>query len=171
MEWLLAVRVLLGLGMAGSLWMIISGLIDMQRINTQDENVLELVGTIRRLDADGRRVQLNIKVEDEVLYVNCLLPGKRHAVTDLVPVMWRKGSMEAVAAATITQSYMQMICMPLGGLSGGTQPLLSFNFGARKVDRIKQGEKVIVATGFIITAAMFLVLPSSVGVDSSRRSV
>ncbi len=62
-----------------------------------------------------------------------------------------------IAAATITQSYMQMICMPLGGLSGGTQPLLSFNFGARKVDRIRQGEKVIVATGFIFTAAMFLV--------------
>ena len=109
MEWLLAVRVLLGLGIAGWLWMIISGLIDMQRINTQDENVLELVGTIRRLDADGRRVQLNIKVEDEVLYVNCLLPGKRHAVTGLAPVMWRKGSMEAVAAAPITRGQRRFL--------------------------------------------------------------
>lgn len=109
MDWLLAARVLLGLGMAGSLWMIISGLIDMQRINTQDEDVLELVGTVRRLDADGRKAQLNIAVEDEVLHVNCLLPGKRHAVTDLVPVMWRKGSMDAVAAATITHGQRRFL--------------------------------------------------------------
>lgn len=109
MDWLLAVRVLLGLGMIGSLWMVVSGLIDMQRINTQDEDVLELVGTVRRLGVDGRKAQLNIKVEDEVLRVNCLLPGKRHAVTDLVPVLWRKGGMDAVAEATITRGQRRFL--------------------------------------------------------------
>jgi len=81
-------------------------------------------------------------------------------VIGLNSVLQRYGGMQGdalIAAATITQSYMQLICMPLGGLSGGTQPLLSFNYGARKVDRIRQGEKVIVRTGFIFTAAMFLI--------------
>ncbi len=61
-----------------------------------------------------------------------------------------------IACATITQSYMQLISMPLLGLSGGTQPLLSFNYGARKVERIRQGERSIVQTGLVFTAAMFL---------------
>lgn len=81
-------------------------------------------------------------------------------VIGLNSVLQRFGGQQGdmlIAAATITQSYMQLICMPLGGLSGGTQPLLSFNYGARKVDRIRQGEKVIVITGFIFTTAMFLI--------------
>ena len=81
-------------------------------------------------------------------------------VIGLNSVLQRYGGAQGdslIAAATITQSYMQLITMPLGGLSGGTQPLLSFNFGARKVDRIRQGEKVIVMTGLIFTAAMFLI--------------
>ena len=81
-------------------------------------------------------------------------------VIGLNSVLQRYGGMQGdalIAAATITQSYMQLITMPLGGLSAGTQPLLSFNYGARQVDRIKEGERVIVRTGFIFTAAMFLV--------------
>lgn len=108
-DWLLAVRVLLGLGMLGALWMIISGLMDMQRINTQDQEVLELLGTLRRLEADGRNAQLTITTENEVLHVTCRLHGKHHAVTDLVPVLWRKGSMEAVAVATIARGQRRFL--------------------------------------------------------------
>lgn len=61
-----------------------------------------------------------------------------------------------IACATITQSYMQLISMPLLGLSGGTQPLISFNFGARKIDRIRQGERFIMKTGLVFTGVMLL---------------
>ena len=44
-----------------------------------------------------------------------------------------------VACATIVQSYMQIITLPLGGITGGTQPVLSFNYGAKRIDRIKSG--------------------------------
>lgn len=37
-----------------------------------------------------------------------------------------------IAAATIVQSYMMLITGPLGGISGGTQAIISFNYGAGK---------------------------------------
>ena len=35
-----------------------------------------------------------------------------------------------ITVATIVQSFMLVVTMPLGGISGGTQPILSFNYGA-----------------------------------------
>ncbi len=57
-----------------------------------------------------------------------------------------------VTCATIVQSYMQLITMPMAGITGGTQPILSFNYGAKKVDRIRQGEKhiLLMCVGFAV---------------------
>ena len=41
-----------------------------------------------------------------------------------------------IACATIVQSYMQIVTLPLGGISSGTQPILSFNYGAKNSDRM-----------------------------------
>ncbi|MDO4356431.1 MAG: MATE family efflux transporter, partial [Clostridia bacterium] len=74
-------------------------------------------------------------------------------------VLQRHGGAQAelwIAAATITQSYMQLITMPLLGLTGGTQPLLSFNLGACALDRIREGMRMILKFGLIFTAAMFV---------------
>ena len=48
-----------------------------------------------------------------------------------------------IACATIVQSYMQIVTLPLGGITSGTQPILSFNYGAKNTDRIRKGEKEI----------------------------
>lgn len=45
-----------------------------------------------------------------------------------------------IACATIVQSYMQIVTLPLGGITSGTQPILSFNYGAKNIDRIKKGK-------------------------------
>lgn len=74
-------------------------------------------------------------------------------------VLQRYGGAQAdllIAAATITQSYMQLITMPLLGLTGGTQPLLSFNLGACALDRIRRGIRVILKFGLLFTSAMFV---------------
>ena len=41
-----------------------------------------------------------------------------------------------IACATIVQSYMQIVTLPMGGITSGTQPILSFNYGAKNTDRI-----------------------------------
>lgn len=44
----------------------------------------------------------------------------------------------AVGSLTIITSCMQFMMMPIQGLCQGGQPLMSFNFGARKNDRVKE---------------------------------
>ncbi|MGI5894663.1 MAG: MATE family efflux transporter [Candidatus Merdivicinus sp.] len=60
-----------------------------------------------------------------------------------------------VTCATIVMSYMQLISMPMIGITGGTQPILSFNYGAKKIDRIRQGEKYILLMAVVFAAIMF----------------
>ena len=42
-----------------------------------------------------------------------------------------------VTCATIVQSFMLIITMPLGGITGGTQTILAFNYGANQPNRVK----------------------------------
>ena len=60
-----------------------------------------------------------------------------------------------VTCATIVQSYMQIITMPMAGITGGTQPILSFNYGAKQIQRIRQGERYILMLCVIFTVIMF----------------
>lgn len=88
-----------------SLGVMVRGLIDMQRINTADGDVIETRGIVRRLTGrKGHRTkaELTLNVDDTAQTVECLLPGKRrHRVTDVVPVYWRRGEPHAVAVSTI----------------------------------------------------------------------
>lgn len=43
----------------------------------------------------------------------------------------------AVCAMTIMSSVMQFVMLPLTGLTQGAQPIISFNFGARNTERVK----------------------------------
>ncbi len=49
-----------------------------------------------------------------------------------------------VTCATIVQSYLLLITMPMGGLTLGTQPVVSFNYGAARIDRIRRAIRSIV---------------------------
>ena len=50
----------------------------------------------------------------------------------------RFGGDVAVGAMTVLTSVNQLVTMPLQGICQGGQPLISFNYGARKLDRVKQ---------------------------------
>ena len=61
-----------------------------------------------------------------------------------------------ITCATIAQSYMLLITSPMLGISGGTQAILSYNYGARRADRVKKAEKNILGLMLIFTTIMFL---------------
>jgi len=50
----------------------------------------------------------------------------------------RFGGDVAVGAMTVLTSINQLITMPLSGVCQGGQPLISYNYGARKFDRVKE---------------------------------
>ena len=50
-----------------------------------------------------------------------------------------------ITCATIVQSYMMLITGPMLGISSGTQAILSYNYGAKNIDRVKSAEKIHIA--------------------------
>ena len=62
-----------------------------------------------------------------------------------------------ITCATIVQSYMMLITGPMLGISSGTQAILSYNYGAKNIDRVKSAEKYILLLCLCFTAMMFLV--------------
>ena len=109
MELELIAKVLMGAAAAVCLWFIIKGLIDMQRINAGAEDVVETQGVVRQvkpLQGGASHAVITLNVEDEVVHVDCELPGpwlggRKHRVTDVVAVLWRRGDARAVAVQTI----------------------------------------------------------------------
>lgn len=62
-----------------------------------------------------------------------------------------------ITCATIVQSYMLLITSPMLGISGGTQAILSYNYGAKQSQRVKDAEKSILKLCLIFTTIMFFV--------------
>lgn len=62
-----------------------------------------------------------------------------------------------LTCATIVQSFMLVVTMPLGGITGGTEPILGYNFGARRTDRVVQAQKYIAILAVSFTAVLFLI--------------
>lgn len=51
-----------------------------------------------------------------------------------------------VGALTILQSVMQLIVIPAQGFSQGAQPIISYNYGAEKLDRVRKAFQIALAT-------------------------
>ena len=62
-----------------------------------------------------------------------------------------------LTCATIVQSFMLIITMPLSGITTGTQTILGYNLGARKPERIIRAEKNIVFLCLVFTTIMFVI--------------
>lgn len=63
----------------------------------------------------------------------------------------------AIGAMTIISSVNTFICMPIFGLNQGVQPIVGYNYGAKKYDRVREAIKypqifatIIAATGFLL---------------------
>ncbi|MBQ8238651.1 MAG: MATE family efflux transporter [Oscillospiraceae bacterium] len=61
-----------------------------------------------------------------------------------------------VTVNTIVQSFMLVVTMPLGGISGGTQCILSYNYGACNSERVIKGHRFITAICAGYTTVLFI---------------
>lgn len=62
----------------------------------------------------------------------------------------------AVGSMTIMSSIMQIILLPAMGLSQGAQPIMSYNFGAKNLDRVKDTFKLLFKITMGYTTFMWL---------------
>lgn len=56
-----------------------------------------------------------------------------------------------VGSMTIMTSVMQLLVVPIQGFTMGVQPLISYNFGAKKYDRVKKAFKILIGTTFTVS--------------------
>lgn len=62
----------------------------------------------------------------------------------------------AVGAMTILSSVMQMSMLPIQGLTQGAQPIIGFNYGAKKMDRVKKTFRLLFVSCVAFTAVIWL---------------
>lgn len=72
----------------------------------------------------------------------------------------RYGGDVAVGAMTILSSIMQLQFMPVQGIAQGAQPIMSFNYGAKKMDRVKKAYRLLMICSFTYTMIFCLAVES-----------
>ncbi len=99
----------------------------------------------------GKKTTLKLKPKNMKLVPSVILPCLGLGVSSFIMVstesilsisftssLARFGGDVAVGAMTVLTSINQLITMPLSGICQGGQPLISFNYGARKFHRVKE---------------------------------
>lgn len=99
----------------------------------------------------GSKTALKLRRENMRLIPGVILPCLGLGVSTFVMVstesilsisftssLFRYGGDVAVGAMTVLTSVNQLISMPLTGICQGGQPLISYNYGARKLGRVKE---------------------------------
>ena len=61
-----------------------------------------------------------------------------------------------IEVATIVQAFFSLITGPLLGISSGTQPILGYNYGAKRIDLIQKAEKQLTLFALSFCTACFL---------------
>ncbi|MCI6435705.1 MAG: MATE family efflux transporter [Clostridiales bacterium] len=99
----------------------------------------------------GKKTLLKLKSGNMILERKIIAPCLGLGVSSFVMVstesllsisftssLSRYGGDVAVGAMTVLTSINQLITMPMQGVCQGGQPLMSFNYGARKLNRVKE---------------------------------
>ncbi len=99
----------------------------------------------------GKKTILKLRVPNMKIVPSVILPCLGLGISTFVMLstesilsisftssLQRFGGDVAVGAMTVLTSINQLITMPLSGICQGGQPLISFNYGARKMDRVKE---------------------------------
>ncbi|MGL4453093.1 MAG: MATE family efflux transporter [Sarcina sp.] len=62
----------------------------------------------------------------------------------------------AISAMTIMSSIMQILFLPLIGITQGAQPIISYNYGSKNIERVKKTFKLLIISCMIYTGAMWI---------------
>ena len=64
----------------------------------------------------------------------------------------------AVGAMTVLSSIMQFAMMPLQGLTQGAQPIVSFNYGARNMERVRKSVRLLITCTLTYSTVFWLAI-------------
>lgn len=58
-----------------------------------------------------------------------------------------------VGSMTIMQSVMQMLVMPIQGITQGAQPIMSYNYGAKNYSRVRKTFSLLLKVMLLVTVS------------------
>ena len=96
--------------------------------------------TSLRLKAQNMRIDMKLLAPCIALGLSAFIMQSTESIISVCfnSSLLKYGGDIAVGAMTIITSATQLLSMPVQGLCQGAQPIMSFNFGAGKGDRVKQ---------------------------------
>lgn len=121
----------------------------------------------------GKKTFLKIKRKNMRLEARIILPSLAlglatfimQASESIITVCFNSSLLKyggdiAVGAMTILTSVMQFAMLPLQGLGQGAQPILSYNYGAKNVDRVRGTFRLLlkVSVGYAVILWLFVEL-------------
>lgn len=121
-----------------------------------------LTGKMTKLKIRRRNLRIRAKVLLPVLALG-VSPFIMQSTESLVSVslnssLQRYGGDLAVGAMTILASLMQMLNMPMMGLTQGAQPIIGFNYGAGKYDRVKKAFRLLLGSTVTYSTVFWLLI-------------
>ena len=111
-----------------------------------------------KLDVEHLKLKMNYALDIVKTGIPAFLMQMANSVLNFIlnGTLGKYGGDIAISAVGIITSFQTICQMPLTGLMQGQQPLISYNFGAVKYDRVKETLKYAVAGGTIIAVIGFL---------------
>lgn len=116
----------------------------------------------------GKKTFLKIKRKNLRLKANIILPSLAlglatfimQASESIITVCFNSSLLKyggdvAVGAMTILTSVMQFALLPLQGLGQGAQPILSYNYGAKNVNRVKKTFRLLLKVSVCYAAILW----------------
>lgn len=123
----------------------------------------------------GKKTSIKIKKANLAVQLTIMLPVLALGISPFImqstesllsvalnTSLLKYGGDTAVGAYTVLASVMQIVSLPMQGLCQGAQPITSYNYGARKLDRVKKSVRLLVictCTFCFASWAVILVVP------------
>ena len=119
----------------------------------------------------GKKTHLRIRVQDMRLEKNIVLPCLALGLSNFVmqasesvisvcfnSSLLQYGGDIAVGAMTILTSVMQFAMLPMQGLGQGAQPIISYNYGAGNVKRVKAAFRLLLKSSLIYSCLLWILV-------------
>ena len=119
----------------------------------------------------GKKTILKIKPQNMKLNKSNLLPNVDFGISQIImhttesvvqltfnAQIKRYGGTEVdmlISAMSILLSCMQFFTLPIVGLTQGAQPIVSYNYGAKKIDRVKKAFRLLLTSAMIYTTTVW----------------
>ena len=116
----------------------------------------------------GKKTTLKIRMKNMRLEKKIILPSLALGLSTFImqssesiisvcfnSSLLKYGGDVAVGAMTILTSVMQFAMLPLQGLGQGAQPIISYNYGAKNVSRVKEAFKLLLKVSLCYAAVLW----------------